>query len=103
LFAMQLLSKEETAEVAAYLAQSSDARKELAENKVAAANMAWQVVDIAIQANGGGGGTGDFGVAAVDKRARTLRIVDGPDEVHRDQLARLELRQYRPPRNEVGS
>ncbi|HJS84323.1 MAG TPA: acyl-CoA dehydrogenase family protein [Acetobacteraceae bacterium] len=79
------------------------ARKEIAEIKVAAANMACQVVDMAIQAHGGGGVTEDFGLAAMYKTARTLRIVDGPDEVHRDQLARLELRQYRPPRNEVGS
>ncbi len=79
------------------------ARKEIAEIKVAAANMACQVVDMAIQAHGGGGVTEDFGLASMYKIARTLRIVDGPDEVHRDQLARLELRQYRPPRNEVGS
>jgi acyl-CoA dehydrogenase len=79
------------------------ARKEIAEIKVAAANMACQVVDMAIQAHGGGGVTEDFGLAAMYKIARTLRIVDGPDEVHRDQLARLELRQYRPARNEVGS
>ncbi|MBV8614119.1 MAG: acyl-CoA dehydrogenase family protein, partial [Acetobacteraceae bacterium] len=79
------------------------ARKEIAEIKVAAANMACQVVDMAIQAHGGGGVTEDFGLAAMYKTARTLRIVDGPDEVHRDQLARLELRQYRPARNEVGS
>jgi acyl-CoA dehydrogenase len=79
------------------------ARKEIAEIKVAAANMACQVVDMAIQAHGGGGVTEDFGLAAMYKIARTLRIVDGPDEVHRDQLARLELRQYRSSRNEVGS
>ncbi|MDI3306853.1 MAG: acyl-CoA dehydrogenase family protein [Acetobacteraceae bacterium] len=72
------------------------ARKEIAEIKVAAANMACQVVDMAIQAHGGGGVTEDFGLAHMYKYARTLRIVDGPDEVHRDQLARLELSKYKP-------
>lgn len=72
------------------------ARKEIAEIKVAAANMACQVVDMAIQAHGGGGVTEDFGLAHMFKYARTLRLVDGPDEVHRDQLARLELAQYKP-------
>ena len=78
------------------------ARKEIAEIKVAAANMAVQVVDMAIQAHGGGGVTEDFGLAHMFKYARTLRIVDGPDEVHRDQIARLELAQYRPPRTEAA-
>jgi len=78
------------------------ARKEIAEIKVAAANMACQVVDMAIQAHGGGGVTEDFGLAYMYKYARTLRIVDGPDEVHRDQLARMELSKYRPPRSEAA-
>jgi acyl-CoA dehydrogenase len=77
------------------------ARKEIAEIKVAAANMACQVVDMAIQAHGGGGVTSDFGLAEMWRYARTLRIVDGPDEVHRDQLARMELNQYKPPRTEA--
>ncbi|MBX6746864.1 MAG: acyl-CoA dehydrogenase family protein, partial [Acetobacteraceae bacterium] len=75
---------------------NKEARKEIAEIKVAAANMACQVVDMAIQAHGGGGVTEDFGLAHMYKYARTLRIVDGPDEVHRDQLARLELSKYKP-------
>jgi acyl-CoA dehydrogenase len=78
------------------------ARKEIAEIKVAAANMACQVVDMAIQAHGGGGVTEDFGLAHMFKYARTLRLVDGPDEVHRDMLARLELAQYRQPRTEAA-
>jgi acyl-CoA dehydrogenase len=52
------------------------------------------VIDWAIQAHGAAGVTTDFGLAQMYKTARTLRIVDGPDEVHRDQLARLELKQY---------
>ncbi|NOG69925.1 acyl-CoA dehydrogenase family protein [Roseicella sp. DB1501] len=77
------------------------ARKDIAAIKVAAANMACQVVDIAIQAHGGGGVTSDFGIAEMWRYARTLRIVDGPDEVHRDQLARMELSQYKPPKTEA--
>ena len=46
--------------------------------------------------------TEDFGLAHMFKYARTLRLVDGPDEVHRDMLARLELAQYRPPRTEAA-
>ncbi len=78
---------------------NKEARREIAEIKVAAPAMACQVVDWAIQAHGGGGVTDDFGLAMMYKYARTLRIVDGPDEVHRDQLARLEINKYRPPRN----
>ncbi len=74
------------------------ARREIAEIKVAAAAMACQVVDMAIQAHGGGGVTTDFGLAEMWRYARTLRLVDGPDEVHRNALARLELARYRPPR-----
>jgi acyl-CoA dehydrogenase len=77
------------------------ARREIAEIKVAAANMACQVVDMAIQAHGGGGVTEDFGLAEMYAHARILRLVDGPDEVHRDMLARLELNQYKPPRTEA--
>lgn len=43
--------------------------------------------------------TDDFGLSRMYKDARTLGIVDGPDEVHRDQLARLEINKYRLPRN----
>ena len=70
------------------------ARAEIAAIKVAVPQMACQVIDWAIQAHGAGGVTGDFGLAMMYKQARTLRIVDGPDEVHRDQLARLELKRY---------
>ncbi len=71
------------------------ARSEIAEIKVAVPNMACEVIDWAIQAHGAAGVSEDFGLAAMYKTARTLRIVDGPDEVHRFQLGRLEIAKYR--------
>jgi acyl-CoA dehydrogenase len=71
------------------------ARKEIAMIKVAAPIMACDVIDWAIQAHGGGGVCQDFGLAMAYAGARTLRLADGPDEVHRDQIARLELSRYR--------
>jgi acyl-CoA dehydrogenase len=71
------------------------ARREIAMIKVAAPNMACQVIDWAIQAHGGGGLTEDFGLAYAYARARTTRFADGPDEVHRNQIARLELARYK--------
>jgi acyl-CoA dehydrogenase len=68
---------------------------EIAMIKVAAPNMLCRVLDLAIQAYGGAGVTEDFGLAAAYASARALRIVDGPDEVHRNQIAKLELRKYR--------
>ncbi|GGF12945.1 acyl-CoA dehydrogenase [Aliidongia dinghuensis] len=70
------------------------AAKEIAMIKVAAPNMACQVIDWAIQAHGGGGVSDDFGLAKAYAAARTLRLADGPDEVHRNQIGRLELKQY---------
>jgi len=70
------------------------ARKEIAMIKVAAPNMACEVIDWAIQAFGGAGVTSDYGLAKAYATARLLRLADGPDEVHRNQIARLELRQY---------
>jgi acyl-CoA dehydrogenase len=72
-----------------------EARKEIGMIKVAAPNMACKVIDWAIQMHGGGGVSNDFGLAYAYAQARTLRLADGPDEVHRDQIARLELRGYR--------
>jgi acyl-CoA dehydrogenase len=80
---------------------NKEARKEIAEIKVAAPEMACQVVDWAIQAHGAGGVTEDFQLAYFYKIARTLRIVDGPDEVHRFQLGRMELAKYKPARTEA--
>ncbi|WP_332694521.1 acyl-CoA dehydrogenase family protein [Bosea sp. (in: a-proteobacteria)] len=67
------------------------ARAEIAMIKVIAPRMAQAVLDRAIQIHGGGGVSGDFGLAESWALARTLRLVDGPDEVHIDQIARLEL------------
>ncbi|APR80079.1 Acyl-CoA dehydrogenase [Minicystis rosea] len=71
---------------------NKEARKEIAMIKVAAPNMACKVVDWAIQAHGGGGVSDDFPLAFAYAGARMLRIADGPDEVHRDQIARMELK-----------
>jgi acyl-CoA dehydrogenase len=70
------------------------ARAEIAMIKVAAPNVALKVIDWAIQAYGGAGVCDDFGLAYAYAHARTLRIADGPDEVHRNQIGRLELRKH---------
>ena len=70
------------------------AAKEIAMIKVAAPNMACQVIDWAIQAHGGGGVSDDFGLAKAYAAARTLRLADGPDEVHRNQIGRMELKRH---------
>jgi len=72
------------------------AKKEIAMIKVAAPNMACQVIDWAIQVHGGGGVSDDFPLAAAYAAARTLRFADGPDEVHREQIGKLELGRHRP-------
>jgi acyl-CoA dehydrogenase len=71
------------------------AAKEIAMIKVAAPNMACQVIDSAIQAHGGAGVSGDFQLAYAYAQARTLRLADGPDEVHRNQIGKMELRKYK--------
>ena len=63
--------------------------------KVAAPNMARQVIDWAIQVHGAGGVSDDFPLAAAYAGARTLRFADGPDEVHREQIGKLELSRHR--------
>ncbi len=70
------------------------ARAEIAMIKVVAPNMACQVLDRAIQAHGGAGVCEDFGLAHAWASARTLRLADGPDEVHRNQIGRLELAKH---------
>ncbi len=70
------------------------AAREIAMIKVAAPQMACQVIDWAIQAHGGGGVSDDFGLALAYAHARTLRLADGPDEVHRNQIGKMELRRY---------
>jgi acyl-CoA dehydrogenase len=71
------------------------AKKEIAMIKVAAPTMACQVIDWAMQVHGGGGVSDDFPLAAAYAAARTLRFADGPDEVHREQIGKLELARYR--------
>ena len=68
------------------------ARAEIAMIKVVAPNMALGVIDRAIQLHGGAGICEDFGLSAAWAHARTLRLADGPDEVHRRAVARLELK-----------
>jgi len=70
------------------------ARAEIAMIKVVAPTMACQVLDWAIQAHGGAGVCEDFGLARAYANARTLRLADGPDEVHRNQIGRLELAKH---------
>ncbi|MDO8651738.1 MAG: acyl-CoA dehydrogenase family protein [Undibacterium sp.] len=71
------------------------AAKEIAMIKVAAPTMACTVIDWAIQAHGGAGVSNDFGVAYAYAQARTLRLADGPDEVHRNQIGKMELKKYK--------
>ncbi|MGW0037071.1 acyl-CoA dehydrogenase family protein [Gordonia sp. NPDC003376] len=71
------------------------AATEIAAIKVAAPNIALKIIDRAIQVHGGGGVTDDFPLAAAYAGIRTLRLADGPDEVHKRAIARRELRRYR--------
>jgi acyl-CoA dehydrogenase len=82
---------------AAYMmdvAGNRHAKAEIAMIKVVAPNMALRVIDRAIQAHGGAGVSGDFFLAYAWAGARTLRLADGPDEVHREAVAKMELQQY---------
>ncbi|TAM02083.1 MAG: acyl-CoA dehydrogenase [Paraburkholderia sp.] len=71
------------------------ARGEIAMIKVVAPNVACQVLDWAIQVHGGAGVSGDFPLAYAYASARTLRFADGPDEVHRNAIAKLEYGRYK--------
>ena len=72
------------------------ARREIAMIKVVAPNLALRVIDRAVQAHGGAGVSEDFPLASMWANARTLRLADGPDEVHLESLARTELKGYEP-------
>ncbi|MFI9809973.1 acyl-CoA dehydrogenase family protein [Streptomyces sp. NPDC052301] len=83
---------------AAYLMDTvgnKEARTEIAAIKVAAPNIALKIIDRAIQVHGAAGVTEDFPLAMMYAQLRTLRLADGPDEVHKRAIARHELRQYR--------
>jgi len=76
------------------IAGNKFAKNEIAMIKVVAPNMACQVIDWAMQAHGGGGMCDDFPLAYSYANARTLRFADGPDEVHRNAIAKMELGKY---------
>jgi acyl-CoA dehydrogenase len=72
------------------------ARVEIAAIKVAAPNVALKIIDRAIQVHGGGGVSDDFPLASMYAHLRTLRLADGPDEVHKRTIAQRELRRWEP-------
>ena len=74
---------------------NKEAKAEIAMIKVVAPNVACHVIDMAIQAFGGAGVSPDYPLAWMYANARTLRIADGPDEVHRNQIAKMELARYK--------
>jgi acyl-CoA dehydrogenase len=78
------------------IAGNKAAQKEIAMIKVVAPNVACEVIDQAIQLFGGAGVSDDFGLGWLYANSRTLRIADGPDEVHRNHIAKLELSRYLP-------
>ena len=71
---------------------NKEARQEIAMIKVAAPKMALEVIDRALQIHGGGGMSDDFPIAYMAAHTRAMRLFDGPDEVHRQQIARMELK-----------
>jgi acyl-CoA dehydrogenase len=83
------------------VAGNKAAKTEIAMIKVVAPSMACQVIDWAIQVHGAGGLSEDFPLAYAYTTARTLRFADGPDEVHRNAIAKLELGKYAPNSREV--
>jgi acyl-CoA dehydrogenase len=79
------------------------ARTEIAMIKVVAPNAALRVIDRAIQLFGAAGVAEDYGLANAYAQARTLRLADGPDEVHRAAVAKAELKKYAAPRGDAES
>jgi acyl-CoA dehydrogenase len=82
---------------------NKQARTEIAAIKVAVPNVALKVIDRAIQVHGGGGVSDDFPLASMYAHLRTLRLADGPDEVHKRSIARTELRKVAAPQAVAGS
>jgi acyl-CoA dehydrogenase len=77
------------------MAGKKEARQEISMIKVQCANMVMQVLDRAIQLFGAAGVSDDFPIARAWRESRALRIADGPDEVHRQTIARRELRKWK--------
>ena len=73
---------------------NKEARKEISEIKVVATKMACAVLDRAIQVHGAAGVCDDFGLARAYAKSRSIRIADGPDEVHTNLIGRFELKKY---------
>jgi len=71
---------------------NKEARQEIGMIKVAAPKMALDVIDRALQLHGGAGMSDDFPIAYMAAHTRAMRLFDGPDEVHRQQIARIELK-----------
>jgi acyl-CoA dehydrogenase len=82
---------------------NKEARTEIAMIKVVAPNVALRVLDRAIQAHGGAGVSGDTFLAGAWANVRTLRLADGPDEVHEESIAKWELRKWEMPRTHARS
>ena len=82
---------------------NKEARAEIAMIKVVAPNVALRVLDRAIQAHGGAGVSGDTFLASAWANVRTLRLADGPDEVHVESIAKWELKKWETPRRQAGS
>ena len=82
---------------------NKSAKQEIAMLKVQAPNMALKIIDDAIQAHGGGGVSNDFGLASAYAHQRTLRLADGPDEVHARSIARMEFAKHTDMPNDGGT
>jgi alkylation response protein AidB-like acyl-CoA dehydrogenase len=79
------------------------AKQEIAMIKVQAPNMALSIIDDAIQAHGGGGVSDDYGLASAYANQRTLRLADGPDEVHARSIARMEFARHAPDEGDASA
>ena len=82
---------------------NKSAKQEIAMIKVQAPNMALKIIDDAIQAHGGGGVSDDYGLANAYAHQRTLRLADGPDEVHARSIARMEFAKHTPQESQTAN